>query len=324
MNIVRRMLFVLMAAFAAADASAQSWPAKPLRIVVPYTAGGPADVLVRALGQKLTETWGQQVVVDNRPGANEMIAAEAVAKMPGDGYSFLVASDAVFTLNQYLYSKIPYDPEKDLVPVGRIVNANLVLVTRADLPVNSVDELIRYAKQNPGKVTYGSVGAGGVNHLSMSWFASQNGLDMVHVPYKGLVQALQDMLSGRIDTMFAVVGGALPHLKAGKLKALAVAGRVRTGVIPEVPTFAEIGYKDFGAFSFYFALAAPAGTPKDIASKLAAECGRIVSSAEFREKYLSLLGFEPISETPEQFAAFLKTDRELAAKKVQISGAKLD
>lgn len=324
MNIVRNFFLALIASIAATSAGAQTWPAKPIRIIVPYTAGGPADVLVRALGQKLNETWNQQVLVENRPGANEIIAAEGVAKAPADGYTFLVASDAVFTLNQYLYSRIPYDPEKDFAPVSRIVNANLVLVARSDFPAKNVEELIRYAKQNPGKVTYGSVGAGGVNHLSMSWFASQNGLDMVHVPYKGLVQALQDMITGRIDTMFAVVGGALPHLKAGKLKALAVAGRARTGVIPDVPTFAEVGYRDFGAFSFYFALAAPAGTPKEILAKLAAESGKIVNAAEFREKYLSMLGFEPIGETPDQFAAFLKNDRELAAKKVKISGAKLD
>jgi tripartite-type tricarboxylate transporter receptor subunit TctC len=306
----------------AAHAQAQ-YPAKPIRIVVPYTAGGPADLLVRGLGQRLTDLWGQQVVVENRPGANEIIAAEAVARSPGDGYTFLLASDAVFTLNQHLYSKIPYDPMKDFVPVGRLVNANLMLVARPKFPANSVAELIDYARKNPGKVTYGSVGAGGVNHLAMAWFATQNGLAMVHVPYKGLVQGLQDVGEERVDVMFAVIGGAAPMLSAGKLKALAQSGRTRNALIPNVPTFAEAGFPNADA-SFYFGLAAPAGTPRDIVAKIAAESARIVNTPEFREKFLQNLGFVPVGETPDQFAAFLKTDRELAEKRVKASGAKLD
>ena len=307
----------------ASPAAAQVFPSKPVRIVVPYTAGGPADVLVRALGQKLTELWSQQVVVDNRPGANEMIAAEFVAKSANDGYTYLLASDAVFSLNGYLYSKIPYDPVRDFAPVSKLVNANLVLVARTDFPAASVRELIDYARANPGKLNYGSVGAGGVNHLSMAWFNSVNGLDMAHVPYKGLVQGLQDIITGRLDMMFAVIGGALPHLNAGKLKAYAVSGQRRSGVMPNVPTFAEVGYPNFDA-SFYFGLAAPAGSPREVLVKFAAESGKIANSQEFRDKYLTNLGFEPVGDTPDQFAAFLRGDRELAARKVKASGAKLD
>jgi tripartite-type tricarboxylate transporter receptor subunit TctC len=304
-------------------AHAQAYPSKPVRIVVPYTAGGPADVLVRGLGQKLTEKWGQQVVVDNKPGANEIVAAEAVAKSAPDGYTFLLASDAVYTLNQYLYSKLPYDPAKDFVPVGRLVTANLMLVTRPDFPAGSVKELIDYAKKNPGKLSYGSVGAGGVNHLAMSWFNNLNGLSMEHVPYKGLVQGLQDIVTGRLDVMFAVIGGALPFVQSNKLKALAVSGKARNGVVPNVPTFAEVGYPSFDA-SFYFAIAAPAGTPRDVVAKFATDAREIVNSAEFREKYLTNLGFEPVSDAPEAFASFLAGDRKLAAEKVKVSGAKLD
>jgi tripartite-type tricarboxylate transporter receptor subunit TctC len=317
------LCFFMLSVGAGAPAYAQTYPSKPVRIVVPYTAGGPADLLVRALGQKLTELWGQQVVVENRPGANEIIAAEVVAKSPGDGYTFLLASDAVFSLNPYLYSKIPYDPAKDFVAVSKLVNANLMLVARSGFPANNVRELIEYAKQNPGKINYGSVGAGGVNHLAMSWFASQQGLRMEHVPYKGLVQGLQDIAEGRLDVMFAVIGGAAPLLKADRLKGIAVSGRARNAVIPNVPTFAEAGYPDADA-SFYFGMVAPAGTPRDIVVKFATEAGRIVNSQEFREKFLNNLGFEPVGDTPDQFAAFLKTDRELAAQKVRISGAKLD
>ena len=324
------MLKPLLAASLAAVAlgvsnvgDAQPYPSKPIHIVVPYTAGGPADLLVRGLGIKLAEKWGQQVVVENRPGANEIIAAEAVAKAAPDGYTWLVASDAVFTLNASLYSKLPYDPVKDLAPVSKLVTANLLLVTRPDFPANSVKEFIDYAKQNPGKLSYGSVGAGGVNHLAMSWFNSLNGLQMEHVPYKGLVQALQDVITGRIDTMFAVIGGALPFVQSNKLKALAVSGKARSGVLPNVPTFAEVGYPSFDA-SFYFAVAAPAGTPRDILTKFASEASQIVNSAEFKEKYLTQLGFEPVGDTPDQFAAFLVNDRKIGAEKVKVSGAKLD
>ena len=164
---------------------AQPYPSKPIRIVVPYTAGGPADLLVRGLGQKLNEAWGQQVVVENKPGANEIIAAQDIAKAPADGYNYLLASDAVFSLNPYLYTKIPYDPAKNFTPVSRLVTANLMLVARPDFPAGSVRELVSYARQNPGKVNYGSVGAGGVNHLAMAWFNTLNGLDMQHVPTRG-------------------------------------------------------------------------------------------------------------------------------------------
>ena len=314
--------FALALALAASLAQAQPYPSKPIRMVVPYTAGGPADLLVRALGQKLTDAWGQQVIVENKPGANEIIAAQDVAKSPPDGYNWLLASDAVYSLNPYLYSRLPYDPAKDFIPVARIVTANLMLVTRPDFPAANVREFIDYAKKNPGKLNYGTVGAGGVNHLAMAWFNRLNGLDMQPVHYKGLVNGLQDIMTSRLDVMFAVIGGAAPHLKAGKMKGLATSGGHRHPLIPEVPTFAEAGMRDFDA-SFYFALAAPAGTPRDIVAKFAAESAKIVQTPEFRER-LTMLGFEPVAETPGEFAAFLKRDRELAQKKVQASGAKLD
>ena len=316
-------LVALLMMFAAGSAFGQAYPSKPIRVVVPYTAGGPADLLVRGLGQKLNDAWGQQIVVENKPGANEIIAAQDVAKSPPDGYNYLLASDAVFSLNGYLYSKLPYDPVRDFAPVSRLVNANLMLVARPDFPAATARELVDFAKKNPGKLNYGSVGAGGVNHLAMAWFNTQNGLDMQHVPYKGLVQGLQDIVTSRLDVMFAVIGGAAPMLKAGKMKGLAVSGQTRNGLIPDVPTFTEAGFPNFDA-SFYFGLAAPAGTPREMIARFAAESARIVNTAEFREKYLNNLGFEPVGDTPEQFAAYLRQDRELAAQKVKASGAKLD
>ena len=316
-------LIAVALALGATLAQAQSYPSKPIRVVVPYTAGGPADLLVRGLGQKLTDAWGQQIIVENKPGANEIIAAQDVAKSPPDGYNYLLASDAVFSLNTYLYSKLPYDPVKDFAPVSRLVNANLMLVARPDFPASTVRELVDYAKKNPGKLNYGSVGAGGVNHLAMAWFNTQNGLDLQHVPYKGLVQGLQDIMTNRLDVMFAVIGGAAPHLKAAKMKGLATSGKARNPLIPDVPTFAEAGFPNFDA-SFYFGLAAPAGTPREMIAKFAAESAKIVNTTEFREKYLNNLGFEPVGDTPEQFTAYLKHDREVAAQKVKASGAKLD
>lgn len=316
-------LLCASAALLCAGAQAQGYPDKPVRILVPYTAGGPADVLMRAMGDKLAAMWKQPVVVDNRPGANEMIAAEAVAKSPGDGYTLLVASDAVFSLNHHLYSKVPYDPIHDFVPISRVVNANLMLVARPDFPGATLKEALDYIKRNPGKINYGSVGAGGVNHLAMAWLASTNGLDMQHVPYKGLPPALQDIVTGRLDLMFAVIGPAAPFIDAGKLKAYAVAGDKRSPLEPNVPTFAEAGSASFEAASFYFALAAPKGTPAAVAAKVARDAAQVVNSDELKGR-LRTIGFEAAGETPEQFSAFLQKDRVLGAQKVKASGAKLD
>ena len=327
MHFAKKLIATLVPAFiatlVAGSAYAQAYPSRPVRIVVPYPAGGPADVLVRSLGQRLSEAWGQPVVVDNRPGANEMIAAESVAKSPGDGYTFLVASDSVFTLNPHLYSKVPYDTVRDFLPVTRLVTANMVLVTRPDLPAANMRELIDHVKKNPGKLTYASVGAGGVNHLPMAWLSSLNGLAMEHIPYKGLPPALQDLVAGRVDMMVAVMGGAMPFVNDNRLKAIAVAGKSRAPIAPNVPTFAEAGFPNFDA-SFYFGVAAPRGTPPDIATKFAADAARIIATPDFKAKFLTNLGFEPVGDTPDQFAGFLKGDRELAAQKVRISGAKLD
>jgi tripartite-type tricarboxylate transporter receptor subunit TctC len=321
-----RRLIVLSAvaglAFAGA-VQAQGYPTKPIRIVLPYSAGGPADVMVRAISQKLGDSWGQPFIVDNKPGANEIIAADIVAKSPGDGYTFLVASDGAYSLNQNLYPKIPYDPVKDFVPVAKLAVGNLMLVTRPDFPAANVKEFIDQVKRNPGKFNYGSIGAGGVNHLASAWFNSINGLQMEHVAFKGLPPAVQELMAGRIDAMFAVTGGVAPFLESGKIKALAVSGRNRQPAAPNVPTFAEVGYPTFDA-SYYFGVVAPKGTPPEINARFARDMSKIINTAEFKSKYLQPLGFEAVGDTPEQFAAFLKSDRELGAQKVKVSGAKLE
>ena len=300
-----------------------AYPERAVTIVVPYTAGGPADLLVRAMGQTLSEKWGQPVVVENKPGANEMIGAQQVANARPDGYTWLVASDAVFSLNQHLYSKLPYDPIADFEPVTRLVTANLMLVASNDFPAQNVKEWVEYIKQNPGKVNYGSVGTGGVNHLGLAWISELENLQMTHVPYKGLAQGLQDVVSGRLDTMFAVIGGAVPFQKSGRLKAIAVSGEQRSEIAPDTPTFAEQGYAKFDA-SFYFAVAAPKGTPAPIIEQFARDAGAVVRDAQFQQRYLRELGFVGVGDSPQSFAEFLETDRAQAAAKVKASGAKLD
>lgn len=327
MVFLRRSLMIggiaLLAVGSAVQVQAQTYPSKPIRIVLPYGAGGPADVMIRAISQQLGDSWGQPFIVDNKPGANEIIAAEIVAKSPGDGYTFLVASDGAYVLNQNLYPKIPYDATKDFVPVGKLATANLMLVARPDFPATNIKELIDYAKRNPGKLNYASIGAGGVNHLASAWFNNINGLQMEHIAFKGLPAAVQELMAGRVDVMFSVTGGVAQSVEAGKIKGLAVSGRNRQPAAPSVPTFAEVGYPNFDA-SFYFGIVGPKGTPPEIASRLARDVSKIINTAEFKSKYLQPLGFDAVGDTPEQFAAFLKADRDIGAQKVKISGAKLE
>ncbi len=324
MTFTRRLALVLGMGSLAASALAQpAYPSKPIRIILPYAPGGPADVMIRAIGQKMSEAWGQPVIVDNKPGANEIVAADALAKSAGDGYTFMVASDSAFSLNQHLYPKIPYDPVADFVPVSKLATAHMMLVARPDLPAANVKEFIELVKRSPGKYNYGSIGAGSVNHLASAWFNSVNGLQMEHVAFKGLPAAVQELMAGRIDAMFAVTGGVAPHVESGKVKALAVSGRSRQPAATKVPTFTEEGYASFEA-SYYFGVVAPKGTPPEISGRFARELSRIIAADDFKTRYLQPLGFQAVGDTPEQFSAFLRTDREMGAQKVKVSGARLE
>jgi tripartite-type tricarboxylate transporter receptor subunit TctC len=328
LKLARYMTFWASAAMAAAisfagGAMAQAYPSKPVRLIVPYAPGGPADVMVRAIGQKMGESWGQPFIIENKPGANEILAADYVAKSPADGYTFLVASDGAYSLNQALYPKLPYDSSRDFAPVAKLAVGNLMLVTRPDFPAETVAEFIEQVKRNPGKYNYASIGAGGVNHLASAWFNNIHGLQMEHIAYKGLPAAVQELMAGRIDAMFAVTGGVATFIETKKIKALAVSGRQRQPAAPTVPTFAEVGYPTFDA-SYYFGVVSPKGTPSEINNRFARDMSKVVNTAEFKSKYLQPLGFDAVGDTPEQFAAFLKTDHEIGAQKVKIFGAKLD
>jgi tripartite-type tricarboxylate transporter receptor subunit TctC len=303
--------------------AATPYPTKPVRLVVPYAAGGPVDSLARALAVALSSAWGQQVIVDNRPGANEIIGATNVAKSPPDGYTLMLATDPSLSLNPYLFKKLSYDPLKELVPVTRVAVSNMALVVPPSLPVNNLKEFVAYAKANPGKLSYGSSGIGNGTHLSVAQFARDNQLEMTHIPYKGLAPTLQDMLGGNIQAAVGAVSVIAPFSQDGKLKVLGVSGPRRASSLPSVPTFTEAGFPKFEA-SFYFGIVAPAGIDPEIRAKVAADVKKIAGQPEFRATNLDKFALDSVLDTPAEFEAFLTKDRAAAQAKITASGAQLD
>ena len=308
---------------AQAQGVASSYPTKPLRIVVPYPAGGGIDILSRVLGERLSQRLGQAVVVDNRAGAGTIVAAEFVARAAPDGYTLMVTSDATISVNQHLYARLPYDPAKDFIAVTQLVLLNQLLLANPAVPVSNLKDLIVYAKANPGKLNYASYGSGSQPHLAMEMFKSQAGVDIVHVPYKGIPQAVPAALAGEVQLTFSGAASTQALIKAGKLKALAIGGKTRLALLPDVPTFAESGFPDVPA-NAWFGLFVPAGTPRDIVMKLQAEVTRILKDPEFAQKEIIAKGYEVVASTPEEFAAFLVTDSARNARAVKISGAKAE
>ncbi|QNP47872.1 Bug family tripartite tricarboxylate transporter substrate binding protein [Diaphorobacter aerolatus] len=303
----------------AAHAQEAAWPTKPVLLIMPYTAGGPADAILRAIAPDLQKRWGQPLVIDYKPGANEVLGAMEVAKAKPDGYTLLIATDATYALNPLLKTKLAFNPEKDFAPVSLMMRAPLLLVTSPQYPANTVKELVEYARKHPEKSSYASTGIGGSNHLAMSWFNKQNGIQSVHAPYNNLSLSLQDVAAGRVDMSLVVTGGARAFLEKKNVKPLAVSGSHRQPLIPDVPTFAEAGFKDYEA-SVYFGLAAPAGTPLAIRQRIAADIGALISAPEFQKKYLSIYGFDAVGSTPEAFAAFLQSDKAATIKRIEAAG----
>ena len=302
-------------------ASAQNFPVKPIRFVVPLAAGGPGDVLARAIGQKLSERVGQPVVIDNRPGANTNVGTELVAKAPPDGYT-LLATASTLTINPSLYATLPYDPLRDFAPITLIASTPLILVVHPSLPVKSVKELIALTKSKPGQINYGSAGNGSTLHLAGEMFNSLAGVKLVHVPYKGVTNAFSDLLGGQISIMFPGAPIALPQVKAGKLRALGTTGARRTAAAPELPPISESGLPGYEV-SVWYGVLAPAGTPAAVINRHHSEISKIVQLPEIKERW-AVLGAEAVHNTPGQFAAFLKTDLGKWAKVVRDSGAKID
>ncbi|MBK1616513.1 LacI family transcriptional regulator [Rubrivivax gelatinosus] len=321
----RRRLLVAAAGCALAAplaAWAQAYPNHPLRLVVPFPPGGPTDIVARPLARQLGDALGQSVVVDNRGGAGGSLAADYVAKAPADGYTLLVATVGTHAINPSLYRRLPYDPVQDFTPVGLLANAPVAIVVPAASPVHTLAELVAQAKATPEKFAYGSAGNGTPGHLSGALFESVAGLKLTHVPYKGSAPALTDLLGGQIPLMFDPVQSVLPHIAAGKLRALAVTSRQRIAVLPGVPTVAESGYPGFETTAWW-AVYAPARLPADVAARLAQEVERIARSAEFAQA-LGNLGVHPAPDGPAALAAYQKAEIGKWARAVHGAGVTLD
>ena len=309
------------AALLCAGAMAQTYPVKPVRIIVPYAPGGAVDIVARAVGQELTKRIGQTVLVENRTGAGGNVGSEAVAKAAPDGYTLLMASPAN-TINPSLYTKMPYDPMRDLVPIVLIGSVPTVLIANRSLPVQNVKQLVALAKSQPGALTYGSGGSGTTEHLAGEMFKSIARVDILHVPYKGGAQVITDLLGGQIALMFVNQLAALPHVTAGKLKALAVASAERSEALPQVATFAEAGYPELKV-SVWWGVMGPAAMPKELVMQLNREIGAALSSPEMKER-LKTLSARPLGGTPEEFARFFAEETKRWAPVVKASGAQAD
>ena len=281
---------------------AQSYPARPVRIIVPFSAGGPADLLARVIGEKLQHGLGQSIVVLNKDGAGTILGVDMAAKSSPDGYTLLLGNVAM-VINSSTGKKLPYDMLKDLTPVTLAFTQPLILVLQPSVPINSLQELIAFAKSNPGKLTYGSSGVGTSIHLTTELFTHAVAINMTHVPYKGVAPALTDLLGGQIDLMFPGITPAMPHIRSGKLKALALTSKTRSPALPEMPTLIELGVANFESVGWY-GLLVPAGTPKAIATRLHTELVKVLTMPDVKEN-LARQGGEATSSTPERFATFI-------------------
>ena len=305
----------------AGGASAQPFPTKPIRIIVPFPAGGTTDVFARMISQKLSENLKQQVLVDNRAGASGMIGTEMVVKAPSDGYTLMITATH-HAINPSLYKKLPYDTLKDLVAITLVATSPNVLVAHPTFPPNTIQELIALARAKPGQLNFASTGIGGANHLSGELFKSMAGIDIVHIPYKGAAPAMNDLLAGHVSLMFDTIGIELPYVKAGKLKALAVTTAKRTTIAPDIPTIAESGLPGYEAVS-WFGMYGPAGMPKEILTRINTEVAKVLHSPDIQKRFIDY-GAEAIVNSPEQFAVYLKSEMAKWAKVVKDCGVQLD
>ena len=315
-------LFVVLQVFLSSNPAAQEYPRQPIRMIVPYAAGGLPDTMTRIIGPQMTQSLGQQVIVENRPGAGGISGTEAVAKSSADGYTLLIADVGQVAINPHLFAKLPYDPLKDFAPVSLIGSTSLFLVLHPSVPVNSFQELVSYAKANPGKLNYGSSGLGSIHHLTTEALKAALGLDIVHVPYKGMGQAVPALLGGQVAMLFSALPAIEGQVKGGKVKLLAISTPKRSARAPEVPSVAEQGVPGFD-FSPQIGLLAPAGTPAPIVARLAAEVSKAVRSAEVAQRFQQL-GIDPVGNTPQEYDAQIRNDFERYGRVVRITGTKID
>jgi tripartite-type tricarboxylate transporter receptor subunit TctC len=317
-----RLLAVLFFAAFATAAFGQAYPAKPIHFVVPYPAGGPLDTVARLLGQKVSESLHQPVVVENKPGAGGNIGADSVAKATPDGYTILMGAVATHAINPTLYRNIPYDPVKDFAPVTEVAWTPNVLVVNPSLPVSNVKEFIAYAKAHPGELNFGSGSTGSAGHLAGELFKTMAGVKMVHVPYKGAGPAMQDLIGGQIQLMFDNLASSLGQIRAGKVRALAVTTARRSTLAPDLPTIAESGLPGFD-ISTWFGIFAPGGTPQPVVQRLHDAFVDALHAPDVQAT-MKKMGAEPVGNTPAQFADYIRAEAAKYAKVIQASGAKVD
>ncbi|KDB52691.1 hypothetical protein X805_17550 [Sphaerotilus natans subsp. natans DSM 6575] len=331
LNLQRRTVAGALASLAAlctlglaGTAQAQAWPAKPIKFIVPYAAGGATDITARTLGEKLAARLGQPVIVDNRGGAGGVVGTDQALKSPADGYTVLVSLGTTMLINQFLYEKLPYNPQKDQALITQIALAPVVLLVNPKMPFNTAPELLAYIEQNKGKVTYGSWGMGSYAHLASAWLSDKLKADMSHVPYKGESPMLQDLVGGQLQMAFASLQSARSFIESGRLKALAVTGTQRMEALPKVPTMMEQGIKDeVFQVSGWLGMSAPARTPPEVVSRLATEMQGILAQPDMRERIVQM-GFIPVGSTPERFSTQFRQDAAVWERVVKVSGAKLD
>jgi tripartite-type tricarboxylate transporter receptor subunit TctC len=312
----------LLPALAALPASAQGYPAKPMRLIVPYPPGGPTDLVGRTIGQKLTAAWGQQVLVENRAGAASAVGTEVAARAPADGYTLLLGTSAGFCINPALGGKLPYDAERDFAPISLLVVNPQILVVHPSLPVSSVKSLIALAKSRPGQINYASVGNASPQHLGMEMLKRMAGIDMVHVPYKGTAPAVTDILAGNVSLMFNSMPSVLPQVEAGRLRGIAVGSAKRSPAAPAIPTVAEAGLPGFEYVTWY-GLFAPSGTPREIVNRLHGQVVKILADPELAQRFAGQ-GAEPQSTTPEQLAQYRRSEFERWRKLIAELKLKVD
>ena len=317
-----RLLVCLLTALAASGVHAQTYPAKPLRIIVPFAAGGGADLVARTVGAKLTEALGQPVVVDNRTGAAGSIGAEIAARAPSDGHTLLLGSNGPLAINPSLYAKLPYDAARDFAPVALVTVMPFLLVTHPSLPVKSVKELVALAKAKPGELNYASPGSGSSTHLANELLKSMTGMSIAHVPYKGVAPAAADLISGQVQMMSGDLATLLPHVKSGRMRALAVTSARRSALLPQMPTVAESGVAGYDA-SGWFGVLVPAGTPPAVVERLNATIVKGVAAPDARER-LGTLGGDVATGTPADFGAHLRTEAAKWGKVIRALGLKAD
>jgi tripartite-type tricarboxylate transporter receptor subunit TctC len=321
MQALRNAVLFLVLSAVAGTAFAQNYPTRPIRIIVAYTPAGTTDILARAVGQKMTEAWGQTVIVDNRPGANGNIGTELTANATPDGYTIVMGTAATHSINNTLYPTLKWDAVKNFAPISLVAQVPNILVVNNSLPVKSVKELIAYGNANPGKLNHGSPGLGSTGHLCAELFKGISGVKMTHVPYKGSAPTLADLAGGQIQVVIDNLPPYLPHVQAGKIRGLAVTTAKRSAAAPNLPTMQEAGVAGYEAGS-WFGLLAPAGTPKAIVQKLSGETARILKLPEVNER-LSALGATPVGSTPEEFAAFIRNEQAKWRKVIQQANIKL-